>query len=286
MKIEITDEQFQQLMDWGFGSKKDLNKREFEKFVTSLLPDIAEEHLAYLLTSSDPKFRAVAEYHNDDALTSNFFAKYKRVQRVERNKRALRNALQNGIGLTGGIATGKSSVGEILKRMGVPVVDADRLAREVVKPGTKTLKQIAKVFGDDIIMKSGFLNRRKLRKIIFEDEQKRKMLEGITHPAIEKLLHGQIQNFDGLWFYESAILYETGKDSDFEEVWVTTCDSNTQIKRVMNRDGVTKAEAEKIISAQMPVEEKEKKANVVINTATSWKDLDGQVRAHLLKALV
>jgi len=285
MKIEIDEKTIEKLLAWGFGPKQNINKRDLEKVITTMLTSLAEENLGYLLTSDNKKLRLLADLSEENGITINFFEKYKRVMRARSRERNKTTMLKNGIGLTGGIATGKSTISELLKVMGVRVIDADQLSREVVLPGSKTLERIVSAFGRGILNPKGELDRAKMRAIVFNDENKRKILEKITHPAIEDLLFSKLGNTSSLWIYESAILYETGFASKLGEMWVASCSEQTQVQRVMQRDGATEEEAKQAISIQMPMEEKRQRADVIINTDILLSDLKSNVRSELFKAL-
>ena len=185
------------------------------------------------------------------------------------------------VALTGGIATGKSHVRAEFERLGVPTVDADVLARAAVAPGTPGLAAVTKRFGDAVVDASGGLDRKRLASIVFQDPVARQDLERIIHPAVRLEIDG--------WFTSLApghpfaiadipLLYETGRDRNFDAVIVTTCEPATQIRRVMTRDGVTEGEARQRIAAQMPTEDKVRRATYVIRTDGTFEDTARQVR--------
>jgi len=175
------------------------------------------------------------------------------------------------IGLTGSVATGKSTVAQILRDLGKTVIDADQLARDVVKPGSSTLNEIIKRFGTSIVGKDGQLDRDQLRNIVMSDELRRRDLESIVHPAIHKMFKRVIESI-GLqdsgknFFYEAALIFETGRAGLFKEIWATTCPSDVQVSRLCARSGLAAHGAHKIIAAQMPAIEKAQKATVAIDT--------------------
>jgi dephospho-CoA kinase len=193
-----------------------------------------------------------------------------------------------GIGLTGGIATGKSTVGAILRTLGYVVIDADQLARQVVQPKTPGLKALVTLFGPSILQQDGTLHRATLGQIIFQDDHKRKQMEAVLHPLIAAKLEDALRTA-GLFekpqtfFYEAALLIETGHSSSFREVWCTLCSQETQLQRLIARDGRSKSEAERIISTQMPAAAKAAQATVVLNTESSREELAKAVRAALPK---
>ena len=193
---------------------------------------------------------------------------------------------QYGIGITGGIATGKSSVVQILSSWGYLCIDADQLAREAVRTGSEGLAAVVGHFGHDILLPDGSLNRKKLGLIVFRDSAQRKILEGIVHPEIQKLLgqrldkEGMFQN-PRLWFYEAALLFETGLYRSFLEVWLTTSDSVDQIQRLKKSKGISEAHVREIMSAQMPDEEKIKIASRVIENKKDLAALEVTLQSLL-----
>ena len=177
-----------------------------------------------------------------------------------------------GIALTGGIATGKSTVAAILREKGFIVIDADELARRVVVPGSPALTAIAQAFGSHVLDASGHLDRKKLRDLAFSDTDARTRLEAIMHPAIRKALYEELE-IKGLlrqpkiFFYEAALIFETGSQIDFREVWATKCPHATQLERLESKRAVSKALAEKIIAGQMDASAKANRADCVIDTS-------------------
>ena len=189
-----------------------------------------------------------------------------------------------GIALTGGIATGKSTVAEILRQQGFTVIDADKLARQVVAiPGSPVLRSIVQAFGGAILDRSGNLDREKLRAIVFSDATARARLEGIMHPAIRNALHDELRN-QGLalkpqiFFYEAALIFETNTQQDFREVWVTECPRAMQLDRLERQRGVPHGLAEKILAGQMDASAKSVLANRVIDTSGPLKAVDESVK--------
>lgn len=173
------------------------------------------------------------------------------------------------IGLTGGIGTGKSSVADFFKQRGILVIDADELSREAVFPGSPGLCQVVKEFGETVLLPDGTLNRAILRQQIFTDPQKRLRLENILHPEIRRLgdlkIRQAVHDGHDVLIYMAPLLLETGGADRVHEIWVVTLNPQTQLKRLMQRDNIPEHEAEKIISAQMPLKEKESKADLLIN---------------------
>src|SRR6187397_2308279 len=159
------------------------------------------------------------------------------------------------VALTGGIATGKSHVRAAFERLGVPTIDADTLAREAVAAGSPGLAAVIARFGADILDANGSLDRRKLGAIAFADPLARRDLEQIIHPIVRAQTDAWFASLDAGQSFAVAdipLLYETGRDSDFDDVVVTACAEETQIRRVMHRDSVTEQEARQRLAAQLP----------------------------------
>ncbi|MEJ9210249.1 dephospho-CoA kinase [Bacillus smithii] len=173
------------------------------------------------------------------------------------------------IGLTGGIASGKSTVSSLLKEKGFTVIDADVAARIVVQPGEEAYKKIVETFGKDILLENGDINRPKLGDLVFRDEEKRLQLNAIVHPAVRKqmLLEKEqaIRNGKQTIFLDIPLLFESGLTWMVDKTIVVYVDGNIQLQRLMKRNGLDKEAAEIRISAQMPLEEKASKADAVIN---------------------
>ena len=186
------------------------------------------------------------------------------------------------IALTGGIATGKSYVRARLEKLGVPTIDSDTLAREVVASGTPGLAQVVRQFGSDIVTASGELDRQKLAAIIFSDPQSRRALETIIHPLVQQATDAWFASLDpashSFAVADIPLLYEVGREKDFDAVIVVAADPETQIKRVMQRNDLTEVEARKRLSAQLPIDEKVRRADHVIRTNDSLADTDKQVK--------
>lgn len=177
------------------------------------------------------------------------------------------------IGLTGGVASGKSSVAGILEGFGVPVIDADQLARQAVLPGSRSLARIAGVFGDDVIAADGTLDRKRLGTLVFGDPEKRRRLEGILHPEIRRLgverIAKEIAAGHDLLVYMAPLLIEAGAVDRVDEIWVVTVRPEVQLERLMTRDGIGREEAQRIIDSQMPLAEKAAYGRVLIDNSGS-----------------
>ena len=185
------------------------------------------------------------------------------------------------VGLTGGIATGKSYCLARFAALGVPIVDADLLARDAVAPGSRALADVATRFGASILLPDGSLDRAALGRIVFTDRAARTDLEAIVHPEVYRRI--------GEWFAarppatrlaiaDIPLLFETGHEHDFERVIVAACDPQQQLRRLMQRDSLSEAEARARLNAQWPIEEKVARADYVIRTDGSVADTDSQVR--------
>lgn len=189
---------------------------------------------------------------------------------------------QNKIGITGSIASGKSVLTAYLLGLGYPVIDADAIARDLVHPGSDTLKEIADIFGEDMIQSDGNLDRDKLGKRVFSDEDARNRLNEIMHPAIVSAMLDLSENFHGLVFYDVPLLFEQIDDIkesglEFDAIWLVDADEDVQLARLMARDGIDEAYAKEKIASQMPLEEKKKLATVVFDNSGDLMNLYNQV---------
>jgi dephospho-CoA kinase len=180
------------------------------------------------------------------------------------------------IGLTGGIATGKSSVARFFSERGIPVIDADQLARDAVRPGSPALAQITELFGEEILQHDGSLNRTRLGELIFSDTEKRRLLESILHPEIRKLSEERIAqaaaNGHRYLVYMAPLLIEAGATDRVDDIWVVTVRPEIQLERLMLRDGISREQAEQRIRSQMPLSEKERFGSVVIDNSGTEAD--------------
>lgn len=184
------------------------------------------------------------------------------------------------IGLTGGIASGKSAVGERLRLLGAVVLDADQLSREVVEPHTPGWERIREHF-PEVIEDNGLINRGKLGQIIFADAKKRKVLEGIIHPEVLLRLKARAQKAEAqgkIVFAEVPLLFEVGWEKWMEAVWVVYVRPEVQLERLMKRTGLSSQAARERIASQWPLDEKVKRAQVVIDNnrslAETWQQVD------------
>jgi dephospho-CoA kinase len=184
------------------------------------------------------------------------------------------------IALTGGIATGKSYVLARMRDAGIPVIDADVLAREAVAPGSEGLAAVVARFGRDILTPEGFLDRARLGAIVFHDKKARRDLETIVHPFVRRRIDAYFSELpDRVPFAVADIplLYETGRQRQFEKVIVVACAKDTQVERIMARDGLSRDEAERRVAAQLPIAAKVALADYVVRTDGSTADTDAQV---------
>lgn len=190
------------------------------------------------------------------------------------------------IGLTGGIASGKSTVTAYLRSKNIKIVDADKVSRQVVEPGSKGLKKIEGSFGKDIL-EDGHLNRKKLRELIFSDDEKRILLNRILHPIIHEEIERQLQSFsdEKILIFDAPLLLENNLKGMVDEVWVVSTSLDHQVERVMERDHISREEALKIIDKQMPLSDKIKNADLVLDNNGSVEYLYGQVDHALSKYL-
>jgi dephospho-CoA kinase len=189
------------------------------------------------------------------------------------------------LGLTGGIACGKSTVAGIFRELGAAVVSADALAREIVRPGSVVLAEIAAFFGDWVLDETGNLDRRGMAELIFADARARADLNRITHPAIARLAAGEFRKHQkaGARFivYDAPLLFEAKAENQVDKVVVVTVDQAQQIARLMSRDGIGRQQALARLDAQMPQNEKAARADYLIDNSGSVEETRRQVRELL-----
>ncbi|EAD2800532.1 dephospho-CoA kinase [Listeria monocytogenes] len=185
------------------------------------------------------------------------------------------------IGLTGSVATGKSTVSNMIQQVGIPLVDADIAARKVVEPGTEGLKEIVAYFGEEILLADGTLNRAKLGEIIFKDKEKREKLNEITHPRVKDYMLEARERFFGageeLVFFDIPLLFESHLESLVDQIVVVWTTPETELKRLMERNNLTKEDALRRIESQMGIDEKARKADFVIDNNESLEKTQKQV---------
>lgn len=185
------------------------------------------------------------------------------------------------IGLTGSIASGKSTVSTMLEERGFPIVDADKIARLVVEPGTPVIKEIQKTFGEEIILEDGSLNREKLGALVFGNAQNREKLNAIIHPAIRIEMLRQkdehLANGEKTIIMDIPLLFESNLQSFVEKIIVVTVTPEIQKQRLMERNELTEQEAMVRIQSQMPLETKEAGADAVLNNDGTIEETETQL---------
>nr|ART38441.1 G381 [uncultured bacterium] len=180
------------------------------------------------------------------------------------------------VGLTGSIGVGKSFVAGVLQELGCRVVDADQTAREVVLPGAPGLATVVATFGAEVLRDDGTLDRPKLGAIVFPDPNKRELLNSILHPYImarqdELLREWEKDDPSGIGVVDAALMIESGGYKRFDKLIVVHCRPEVQLKRLIERDGLSESEARQRIAAQMPQEEKCKFADYLIDTSEGFE---------------
>ena len=187
------------------------------------------------------------------------------------------------IGLTGGIASGKSTVSKILKGAGACVIDADQIVHQLLARNHLVRKQVVDYFGPSIVSAAGGIDRTLLGEIIFADDDKRKQLEKIIHPLVIREMETQLANHQGREKHiilDIPLLYETKLDYLVEQVWVVYVEPEVQLQRLLNRGQLSKAEAIKRIKTQLPLSEKKEMADLVIDNNGSRRELKAKVLEH------
>lgn len=173
------------------------------------------------------------------------------------------------IGLTGGIASGKSTFAALLRKRGVPVVDADALARAVVAPGSPAIARVVEAFGPGALRSDGSLDRAFLAARVFSDEAERRRLEAITHPAVRRAMLAEVEDLAArghdLVFYDVPLLYEAGLSEALDSVVVVFTPRTVQMERLRRRDGLPEEQALGRLSAQLPIDEKAARADFVVD---------------------
>jgi dephospho-CoA kinase len=187
------------------------------------------------------------------------------------------------IGLTGSIAVGKSFVVAVLKELGCVVFDADRIAHSVMTPGQAAYEDIVNEFGEGVLAEDQTIDRVKLGAIVFADAPSRQRLNEIVHPRVIEaqnllLAEAEIANPDGIAIIDAALMIESGGYKRFDKLIVVFCDRETQIERLMKRNQISRADAERRIAAQMPSEEKRKYADYEIDTTGTFEEVRERTR--------
>ncbi|MCF8002248.1 MAG: dephospho-CoA kinase [Halanaerobiales bacterium] len=182
------------------------------------------------------------------------------------------------IGLTGGIATGKSTVSKILKDLNIKVIDADKIAHNVLEY-EDVKKEIKETFGNKVLNENGEIDRKKLGKIVFKENQKLKKLESITHPKILEIIDNKLKESKSeLIVLDAPLLFESSLDGKVDEIWVVYASEETQISRLRSRDNLNKKEALDRINSQMDIDTKVNKADIVINNEGTIEALEKKVK--------
>ncbi|ULM95850.1 dephospho-CoA kinase [Peribacillus frigoritolerans] len=189
------------------------------------------------------------------------------------------------IGITGGIASGKSTVSLYLQELGFTIVDADLASRAVVEPGEVAYHQVVKAFGEDILLTDGNIDRVKLGSIIFNDQEKRLLLNGIVHPAVRNWMRlkteAALSSGEETVFMDIPLLFESKLTFMVDKTLLIYVDEQVQLKRLMNRNGLSEAEALARINSQMPLADKKALADAVIDNNGDINETKRQVKAIL-----
>lgn len=189
------------------------------------------------------------------------------------------------IGLTGGIASGKSTVSTMFTALNIPVIDADKVARQVVEPGEQAYHEVIQVFGNDILNEDQTLNRKQLGSIVFSNDNKRKQLNAIVHPAINREMEKQkatyIQSGEKCVVLDIPLLFENKLTDTVDQTIVVYVDENTQLERLLARDQFSIKEAGQRIASQASLEEKAKCADVIIDNNGSKRKTEKQLNEIL-----
>ncbi len=185
------------------------------------------------------------------------------------------------LGLTGGIACGKSYVARLLRQCGIPVLDADAISRSLTADHGEALPAIRAAFGDQVF-DGDVLNRRALGNLVFSDAAARRRLEEILHPMIIGRMRRETEDADAaLVAWDVPLLYETGMDAQCNEVWCVSVPPGMQIRRIMRRDGLSRTQAAQRVQSQMPLAEKRRRADHVIDTSVNYRSTNRRVRGLL-----
>ncbi|MFB4159813.1 dephospho-CoA kinase [Geomicrobium sp. JSM 1781026] len=191
------------------------------------------------------------------------------------------------IGLTGGIASGKSFIAELLQRNGLPIIDADQIAKKIVEPGEKAHALIKERFGNGVFHDDDTLHRKKLGVIIFNDEKERQALNDIMHPLIQEESTRQQRDYEEKGHrtivYDIPLLVENNRMDSVDQVLLVFVDEKTQLERLMERDNSSEEEAKSRIASQIPLDEKKKYADEIVDNSGSRLDSEKQVEKILKK---
>jgi dephospho-CoA kinase len=185
------------------------------------------------------------------------------------------------VGLTGGIASGKSTVSKMFEQAGIPVICADELAREVVRPGSQGLAEIRRIFGPEVLDEKGNLDREAMARLVFQDQSKRKVLESIIHPRVEeeqnKILNALEAQGHSIVVVDVPLLYEVEWERFVDLVIVVYAPRSAQEERLRNRDGMSSDDARSRLDAQMPIEDKRRRADRLVDNGKTLEHTRQQV---------
>jgi dephospho-CoA kinase len=187
------------------------------------------------------------------------------------------------VGLTGGVASGKTAISQILKEEGAYLIDADQIARELVQPHTATWNELIKVFGKEILQEDGSIHRKRLAAKVFSDPEQRNLLNQILHPRIKTEMNKRVKEIgqkdpNAIVVIDAALLIELGDHREMDKVIVVTSTEKQQIERLKKRDGVDQEEAQRVLSSQMPLEGKMKVADFLIQNEGSFEETRRRVK--------
>jgi len=187
------------------------------------------------------------------------------------------------VGLTGGVASGKTTVSQILTKEGAYLIDADQIARDLVEPHTPAWNELTKVFGKEILQEDGSVHRKRLADKVFSDAEKRNLVNQILHPRIKGEMNKRVKEIgekdpNAIIVIDAALLIELGDHREMDKVIVVSATAKQQIERIKKRDGVGQEEAQKVLSSQMALEEKMKVADFVICNERSFEETHRRAR--------
>jgi len=187
------------------------------------------------------------------------------------------------VGLTGGIASGKSTVSGIFASLGAKIIDADEVAREVLLPGEPAWTRLRQAFGQEFFHPDGTVKRKKLRELVFAHPEKRKLLNAIVHPEVMKEINRRSESWSsseqaGVLLVDVPLLLEVGVANRFDKIIVVYASESAQIKRLMQRDGIAEEEAKQTLKVQMPLSKKVEQADYVIDNSGTTEEAQAQVQ--------
>ncbi len=181
------------------------------------------------------------------------------------------------VGLTGGVASGKTAVSQILREEGAYLIDADQIARELVQPQTPAWRELRRVFGTEILREDGSIDRKRLAAKVFSDPEQRKVLNQILHPRIRAEMNRRAKeigqkDLDAIVVIDAALIVETGHYKEMDRLIVVTSTEEQQIERLRSREGASEEEAQRILASQIPLEDKLRLADFVIRNEGSFEE--------------